>query len=651
MSAPASGGRAAAVLAGGAGLAATAVAHWVFPFGSTDNDEGIYRLQAEAMRHGHLFLPVPSAPRPFTPWLATVVDHHYVLKYTPLEPTLLAVSKLVSGSYLPALALVAASVVAATWALGREVFADGRKALAAAALVAACPLVVVQGGLLLAYLLTLSLVEVFSWATLRAVRVGGSGRWAAPAGLALGLAASVRPYDAVLLGLPVVVWAGVRLHRRGSVAGAARWFLAGGSGPAVGLGVYDRLATGHVFGLPFNLLEHRDNVGFGVRRLFPGDRPHHFGVVEGLAGVGNHLGLLLVWVTGGPLLVLLAIAGWRRLARPRKGRGTPPESDLGNDSATDRGALWALAAAAGLLTIGYVAFWGVWNAADLWGGITMVGPFYLLPLVVPLCLLAAEGLVALRSRPRLLVAAVAGLAAVTVAALIPAAVGDARASRQDGRLEALARRAPQLGGGAALVLVPGQGPFVMHPVGRLGNGWKVGGPLVVGAASGTSADLDALASVPGHAPFLLTLSRGYSPRPAHPGGRLVRMVLTEAAAITLEVTPAGGRPAPAAALTVAAAGQTLSCGPADGDGRWRVRLGGDGSVGCGATDDVLGAGALGPAPGGLRLAMSQELGLPPVSVLVATSVANGTVRVLTAGDTVGTTGRPPPPVPLSVTAR
>jgi len=129
------------------------------------------------------------------------------------------------------------------------------------------------------------------------------------------------------------------------------------------------------------------------------------------------------------------------------------------------------------------------------------------------------------------------------------------------------------------------------------------------------------------------------------------MSLTEGPVVTLEITPYGGPPPPAAELTVAAAGQTLLCGPADGDGIWRLRLSEDGSVRCGTIGASLGAGALGSGPGdGLRLVMSQELGPRGASVLVAAAAGRGAVRVLTAGETVGTTGRPPPPVPLSVTA-
>jgi hypothetical protein len=70
---------------------------------------------------------------------------------------------------------------------------------------------------------------------------------------------------------------------------------------------------------------------------------------------------LAVWIAGGVLLLVLGlIAGLRRrLPAP----------------------LVAMAVSGAVLTIGYIGFWGAWNAADLWGGIRYVGPFYLMPLL------------------------------------------------------------------------------------------------------------------------------------------------------------------------------------------------------------------------------------------------------------------------------
>ena len=685
--------RAVALLAGVAGLIAAAVSHWVFPFGSPDNDEAIYRLQADTVAHGHLFPAAPAVARPFTPWLAALVGHHYVLKYTPLVAGVLGLSRALTGSYLPALAVVAAAAVLTTWALAREVLGREGAALTAAALVAGCPLVIIQSGLLLAYLPALVLFEVFAWAAVRAAR-SGSARWAWLAGLSLGLTATVRPYDALLVSVPLLVWAWRRMGRgvRPRRLPVAGWWLLGGAGPALGLGLYDQLATGHVFKLPFNLLESSDNVGFGVHRLFPTDLPHHFGLVEGLVGVGNHLALMLIWVAGGPVLVLLAALGWHRaLGRradhergdrqpsgpgergDRQPSGPGERGDRQQSGPGERGALVALIGAGVLLAVGYVMFWGAWNAAVLWGGTAMVGPFYFMPLVVPLALLGAEGLRAMARRPTGRAAAVIGLVAVTLAVTIPTMAGDARASRQDGALLALARRAPAWAGGPALVFVPGQDSFVMHPVNVLGNGWRIGGPVAFAAATGTGSDVEAARAMPGRAPFLLLLGGGYSPHPAHPGGRLAEMTMTAGRTVTLTIaaaSPAIGGSADSSVLTVIAGDRPLFCAGPDSTAGWHVILTADGSVSCEGGQAVLGPGAVGSGAGpaapagagagaragagdGLRLVVTDDSSptARPVSVLVAAQADGDAVEVLTTGASVATVGRPPAPVPLSISAQ
>ena len=152
-------------------LVAVGLAAGVFPHLSIDNDEAIYRLQAETLAQGHLF---PAAPRPagsFTPWLAAVVGDHYVLKYPPVVTALPAVSIRLTGSWLPALAVVAAAAVVATYHLGVAALGDRKAATVGTALFASSPLVLVQSALLLPYLPTLVLLELAALGLLR-----GAGR-------------------------------------------------------------------------------------------------------------------------------------------------------------------------------------------------------------------------------------------------------------------------------------------------------------------------------------------------------------------------------------------------------------------------------------------------------------------------------------------
>lgn len=434
-------------LAGVSGGVAALLSRLVFPYLSIDNDEPLYRLQALVIAKGHLFPAAPAPTDSYVPWLAAVHHGHYVLKYTPLVPAWHAVSHLLTGGFALGLAVLAALVVLVTYRLALELLGQPWVALLAAGLTALSPVVVVQSALLLPYLPTLLLLEIFVWMLVRGTR-RRSG-WSLPlAGLTAAAAFTIRPYDTVLFVVPMLVWAafGPLRGRRWPAAGR---LVLGAVLPIAGLIAYDVAATGHPFRLPFNALESKDALGFGLRKLYPSDGGHHFGVVQGLAGVGDHLELLGIWIAGGVLLLILGIvAGLRRRLS---------------------GPLLALAASAALLVIGYIGFWGAWNAADIWGGIRYVGPFYLMPVLLPVVLCGARGLADLFLAARRVSVAMGGVAvtaivAVTGVVLGFAISGNAHFTSQDRRLDALVDRP-----GQSVVFVATDPPFLMHPSAVLSN--------------------------------------------------------------------------------------------------------------------------------------------------------------------------------------
>jgi hypothetical protein len=436
-----------AVLAAVSGGGAALLSRLVFPYLSIDNDEPLYRLQAQVIANGHLF---PSAPAPkgsYVPWLAAVHDGHYVLKYTPLVPGWHALSYLLTGGFALGLAVLAALLVVVTYRLALELLGQPWVALLAAGLTALSPLVVVQSALLLPYLPTLLLLELFVWMLVRGVR--RTSGWCLPlAGLAAAAAFTIRPYDTLLFVVPMLVWAAFGPLSQRRLWAAGRLAL-GAVLPLAGLLAYNAAATGHPFRLPFNALESKDALGFGVRKLYPGDKRHDFGIVQGLAGVGDHLTLLAVWIAGGALLLVLGIvAGLRR-------RLSPP--------------LLALAVSGAVFTIGYIGFWGAWNAADLWGGIRYVGPFYLMPVLLPVVLCGARGLADLLLATRRAAVATGGVAVTAILAVAGVVLGfaisgNAHFTSQDRRLTALLDRP-----GQSVVFVATDPPFLMHPSAVLSN--------------------------------------------------------------------------------------------------------------------------------------------------------------------------------------
>jgi hypothetical protein len=528
-----------AALAVLAAVVAVLVKYLLFPYLSVNNDEALYRLQAQTLASGRLFPVAGNPTASFAPWLAIARHGHYVLKYTPFVPALFALSLLVTGAFGPGLAVIAAAAVVVTYRLGLALFGDRRVAAVAATLFTASPLVVLLDGMLLAYLPTLVLVELAVLGLLRGVdaaRAGAADRrgwrdprgWAlAGAGLSAGVAGTVRPYDVLTLLSPLVVWAVVTTR-------GGRWWLAwralaGMVPPAALLLAFDAAATGSPFRLPFTYLESEDKMGFGVRRLYPTDIPHHFTFLDGLSSVGLHLLLLGGWACGGVVLLGCAIAA---VVRRRTG-----------------GAANALGGGALLFLAGYVAFWGAWNAAYLWGGIRFLGPFYVLPVLAVLVQLGARAESGPRRgevhQPAGAGVVCAGLTGVVLATAIPT---NLTLTQHDRDLARIVAALP----GRPLVFLSVDPEYVMHPTSQAANPPALDSRVLWAVTAGGAADGAVLAHNPGRTPYLLRIPPLYNKTAgAAAGARLERLEPRTGASVTLDVTiDAAARPTRSARLIV-----------------------------------------------------------------------------------------------------
>ena len=495
--------------------AAVVVSRRVFPFLSINNDEAINRLFADSLAHGHLFPPTKGLPEAFRPWLTAVSGDHYVFKYTPLVPAMMAVSQVVTGGTELYLAAVAGATVVMTYLVAVEVLKDRAEAVVAVALLALSPLVLVQSALHLSYLPALLFLEVFVWALLRGLSER-SGVLVAVSGLALSLAFVARSYDAVVFAVPLLVWAVLWGRRRGGgaldVPKVLAFTLPGAATMIVFL-AFNRAATGSPFGLPFALLEGQDTFGFGIRRLYPTDQPHDFGLREGVTGALQHSALLNVWAAGGTIVLLLALI---TVVRRRI-----------------EGPAWALAVVALLLPLSYVVFWGPWNATVVWGGTDYVGPFYFLPVLLPLALLGARGLMdAVNWRPAVGVALAGAMAVVTVVALVPIVDGNLAFTRNSRALDDFVTR----GSEPALVFASMPTPFLMHPLAVIANRWDLSGPVIYAVEQGV-ADLDTLRVASERTPYRLQFRTAYRDPDEPFGARLeqLRLVTGQRIEMGLEV--------------------------------------------------------------------------------------------------------------------
>jgi hypothetical protein len=379
-------------------------------------------------------------------------------------------------------------------------------AATAAVLMAASPVVIVQEALLLPYVLFLVLAELALWALLAGERLG-QGRLLAAAGLLGAIAFAARTLDALLVMGPavaVVLW---RLRRRVRVAAS---LAAGAVLPLLGLLWFDDAATGSPLRLPFSLFESGDTLGFGVHRLYPGEAGRRFGLAQGFQGLGRHLELLGGgWAFGGLILIALAVVALLRRRASRE--------------------LLIVLAGGLLLVVGYLFFWGTWNAAIVWGAVRYLGPYYLMPLLIPLCILGALGLAEIAAAGLWRAASAVGLAAaVSGVALVPALRSDLALSADNAQLaQAVSNQ------GRSLVFVDTYPSYLQHPTSVISNRFPVGGKTVFALARGRD-DFSVLRRFPGRALYRLRLLGEYGKLPhSRYGAQLEHVHLVSGPALTL----------------------------------------------------------------------------------------------------------------------
>jgi hypothetical protein len=178
---------------------------------------------------------------------------------------------------------------------------------------------------------------------------------------------------------------------------------------------------------------------------------------------------------------------------------------------------------------GYLFFWGTYGTS-LPGSLTaFLGPFYFVPVLVPVTFLAAPYFVDLWRRDRPLAGlALAGMVAVSGYLLAQALQVNLELTREDRRVYAPITAAPPQ---RTVVFVPPiYGPHLLHPFAWLRNEADYDGPTLYALDRGDDKNLTLLRDFPGRAPYRFRMSGRYRASPPDPGltTSLERLTLTTA---------------------------------------------------------------------------------------------------------------------------
>ncbi|MFD1640591.1 glycosyltransferase family 39 protein [Halohasta litorea] len=394
----------AATVAALSGAVVLFIALAVFPYHSTNHDEGVYLLQAAMLLEGQLELQAGELAEAFRPWFFIEDGGRLYSKYSPVPAAMYAVSMAIFGEPRVTLAALAAGSTGLVYWLGATAV-DRRVGFVAAALFAAAPMTLLTSSVFLPYAPTTFLNLSFAVAYLYGVRTG-STRAAAAAGIAIGLAFFARPYTAVLFAAPFIghaLWTvGGSLRRDGLPMGRGGLRFASLPDPVrrntltalgglafVGLTLaYNLRLTGSPLVFPYQVFAPLDGPGFGYREILD----HSVDYTLPLAAEANSYALRYLgtrWFTGGLLGTAAAAVGLGVAVRRWRWSGTRIDSTTS----------LLLAGLFVSVPLGNLAFWGNYNMlatlSDPTNGLVAhFGPFYYFDLLVPLSIFAAIGFVA-----------------------------------------------------------------------------------------------------------------------------------------------------------------------------------------------------------------------------------------------------------------
>jgi 4-amino-4-deoxy-L-arabinose transferase-like glycosyltransferase len=229
-------------------------------------DELAYLYQARVFASGHLTVDTPSPSLAY--WQPFVVDYdgQRFGKYSPGWPATLAVGEALGAAWLIN-AWLAALTVALVYRLAREIYCAEAGAVAAV-LVAFSPAALLLNASLMGHTSALFFTTLFLMAIWRFEREQFRLRWAALAGLALGMVLINRPLTAVGVAIPFAGWYAFRLlaslfqrRYRAAVGIALMGVLVVGVGLAIP--AFNAAATGDPARNLYTLVWDYDHVGFG----------------------------------------------------------------------------------------------------------------------------------------------------------------------------------------------------------------------------------------------------------------------------------------------------------------------------------------------------------------------------------------------------
>jgi hypothetical protein len=273
--------------------------------------DGITNLfQARTLALGRVWAPAPLIPRFFAEQYVLVHNGHWIGKYPPGWPLMLAIGVLFNTPWIvdPIMGAIGLFIL---YLIGREAYGR-RVAVVATFLALTSPFLLFINGSFFPHATTWVFLGGFAYLVIRYLRRSSPEEWTevhswraaavllVPAGLLLGFAFATRQLDALAFAAPFVV---VLLRRP---LGLLILSL-GGAVPMILWLLYNNLLTGNILGNAYAFFSPRDRMGFGDVGGPTGSYASDFTVARSIWNVATEVEHLQSSLFGWPYFFALAL--------------------------------------------------------------------------------------------------------------------------------------------------------------------------------------------------------------------------------------------------------------------------------------------------------------------------------------------------------
>lgn len=439
---------------------------FVFPYYSNNHDEGVYIFQMKMLAQGDIYLKSTNYSDFFNAYFVINDGEKLYGKYTPVHPLILSIFYILFGDVRLAIGFLAALNIIFLYFISMEIY-DSDTAKIATIICLSSPLFLIISSTYLPYTTSLLLSQIFIYFVIKSLK-NDSKKYPLVAGVVLGILFFTRPYDAVLVGAPFILYIIYKI-----ITGEGRqtftiklFFLLAFFLPVFLITLtYNYILTDSPFLFPFNKYGPLDTLGFGIKRMSIYTPLYLFTINKSINATAITVyNLLFNWTLTGPFIIgfitLLILKTKRTIFD---------------------GLFLALLAS---VILGNFFFWGISTFIQWENGMGQFGPVYYYILILPLSLISGRYIFYISDSTKVKSLILVVFILINIIFILPKIELNYKYTEKNEKMYA-----PIIKGNItnALIFLPTPyGPFIHHPFGYLINDPSFNGSVTYAQNLGNS---------------------------------------------------------------------------------------------------------------------------------------------------------------------